>query len=251
MDVTLLVCHELTERIIEKYHSVARAFAGFGDTFLVYQKEKVEDRNVPEGIKSIGFTIDDLCSLGYEAWAETIVPGSNHFILLWFFRLYPDYGRYWNIEYDVEFAGDWQYLFKRFDKSDADLLSCHIMSFRDDPYWYWWKALKTGDGYVPIHERLRSFNPIYRLTAEAMAYLDDKLRCGSGGHHEVVIPTLLDRAGYKLEDLGGKGKFVKPDNFGLHYDSEHPEPWGTMRHKPPISLNAIIPESRMLYHPVK
>lgn len=247
----MIVCHKLTERLIEKYYFVSKAFAEYGETFLLYQKDTVDETMIPKDIRGIGFSIDDLCALGYEAWAETIVPGSNHFILLWFYRMFPDYKRYWNIEYDVEFAGDWKYLFKRFAKSEADLLSCHIMSFSEDPIWYWWRALKTIGEYVPFRERIRSFNPIYRLTAIALSFLDAKLKGGNGGHHEVVLPTLLSRAGFILEDFGGKGRFTKSENFGLHYDAKYPEPWGTMRHKPPIAEDTVIADSRMLYHPVK
>ncbi len=250
-DVALIVCHKLDDRIITNYRKIALAFHEFGKTYLLYQNDNIMEEDIPSDVAAIGFGIDDLCSLGYQAWAETIVPGSNHFILLWFYNNYPQYYRYWNIEYDVEFAGDWKYIFNRFYKSDADFISCHIMRFMDDPGWYWWKAIKTVGYYIPLKQRIRSFNPIYRISKRGITFLHEKLSNGFGGHHEVVIPTMLYFGGFRIEDFGGIGEFVKPENRGLHYDASSPFPWGTMRHKPDITLEDIKINSNFLYHPIK
>jgi hypothetical protein len=66
------------------------------------------------------------------------------------------------------------------------------------------------------------------------------------------MPTLLSRAGFELEDIGGNGSFTKPGNINRFYqntpisDSYAP---GTFVFRP--VRNAPGSKSNTLWHPVK
>lgn len=239
--------------MIKKYGRLKTAFTPYGDVFLLRQKddqlcEYINERNLE--VNEVLFSIEDLAQLPYKAIESSIIPGSNHFILLWFFNKYPGYSHYWNIEYDVNYTGDWASLFDAFSESDSDFLSSHIRPFMREPEWYWWSTLFTGNNRIPLNKRVASFNPIYRLTARATAFLHEKLSMGWAGHHEVFIPTLLKNSGFKIEDFGGTGDYVRHCNINKFYNAENPPPFGTMRHAPPFCAETIL-QNNLLYHPIK
>ena len=250
----IFVTHNLTSRQLDRFERIKTAFAPYGDAFLLCQSDcQSYDTfsGITPDVKKLEFSIEDLAKLSYRAIEKSIIPGSNHFILMWFYKNHPGYSYYWNIEYDVEYTGDWSKLFGRFAESHADFLSTHIRPFDQEPGWYWWSAMFTGDIYIPIRKRIASFNPIYRLSARAVDFLDEKLSIGWAGHHEVFIPSVLNRYGYKLEDFGGNGMFVKKGNINKFYNESIPSPLGTMRHAPRFGIESIDRRRKLLYHPVK
>lgn len=248
--VLLLITHRKPYLDLEKYRKLKAAFSPYGDVVLVCQENSPTCKGMAD-VEEATFTISDLGTLPYIALESSILPGSNHFILFWYYRRHPSYSHYWNVEYDVEYTGDWQDLFDRFAMSESDFLSSHIRDFRKEPEWYWWSAFFTKEERIPLEARIASFNPIYRLTSKAMRLLDAKLSSGWVGHHEVLIPTLLNWYGYRLEDFGGMGEYVKEENLNACYDETEPHPFGTMRHTPSFETSCIDRNRPLLYHPVK
>jgi hypothetical protein len=180
-------------------------------------------------------------------------PGHVGFPLLQFFRDNADFDYYWVIEYDVRFSGNWRFFFEFFKDRRHDFLTCHIRNYVDEPDWPWW-SLDHPRKSIPLSERLRSFNPIYRLSKAALSFLHESLSDRWCGHNEVVWPTLLQHNGFKIMDIGGKGRFVPPrmeENFYTESESssngalKH----GTMRYRP--SFWKVGQEKNKLYHPVK
>lgn len=248
----IIVCHRVTDSLIRKYRTIHDSFNMDGDVFLVcHDDNNKNDFVIPNDINYLRVSMSDLVELKFHAIADGLLPGSNHFILMWFARQYPEYSYYWNIEYDVDYTGDWRKLFKAFRLSKSDFLSCHIRHFHDEPGWYWWKVFYSGDTHISLANRIASFNPIYRLSKRAARLLDSKFSEGWGGHHEVAIPTILNYYGYILEDIGGSGEYVSQHNTNKFYCQQTPPPYGTMRHKPEFGLNEISAENQYLYHPVK
>lgn len=255
-DIALIVAHTVNEALTEKYFRLKEAFSAYGDVIILLHKEEEQDMNMPENIPCVTFDIDQLNTLEYEPICETLVPGSNHFALLWFYLSHPRYRYYWNIEYDVEFTGDWNNLFEAFRSVEADFISTHIQRFQDNPNWYWWGSYQGATLDIPLKERIRSFNPIYRISHKALAFLDSFLKAGNSGHHEVLVPSVLFHSGFKLVDFGGRGKFTLPhyeDRF-YYMTSDTPGAYiegGTMRHQPPfVDITGYHLENK-LFHPVK
>src|SRR5690554_1821364 len=191
-NVILFVTHRIDETIIKRYIDIKNSVNNICDVFLLFNNEE-EDIVVQEGIDPYYFNVESLNNLGYEPIKETIIPGSNHFALLQFFKDHPTYDHYWNIEYDVYFTGNWNYLFSSFDHIEADFLSSHIERFKDFPNWYWWHSFYLNNIDLPLSQMIKSFNPIYRISKSALMLLDNILKEGkSWGHHEVFIPTVLN-----------------------------------------------------------
>ncbi|MFW5697957.1 MAG: hypothetical protein ACOCX1_05320, partial [Fimbriimonadaceae bacterium] len=76
---------------------------------------------------------------------------------------------------------------------------------------------------------------------------------GWDGIYEVVWPTVLHNAGLTIEDFGGDGRFVRPENINRYYTST-PEGVGlspgTFVYRP--MFRKVPNGSRdMLWHPVK
>lgn len=250
-DIAILVSDFINDELISKYLRIQDSFEG--DTVLLLHKEDRKKRSLPSNINYCLFSIDMLNQLQYEPICDTIIPGSNHFALLWFYLRNPQYMYYWNIEDDVDFTGDWTILFKEFSQIEADFISSHIMNYREDPYWYWWKSLECRPE-IPLGERFRSFNPIYRISNHALYFLNSLLKNGNKGHHEVLIPSILYYYKYKIIDFGGEGEFVPigfENRFYLSASGNHSVSGGTMRFRPSFNNNIVNEIQNKLIHPLK
>lgn len=254
-EVILLVAHKVNPSLIHKYWQIKEQVSE-ADIILLLEEDESDnfDINLPDGIDYRIFNVDMLNALSYDPVEETIVPGSNHFITLWFFLTNRHYKNYWSIEYDVDFTGNWNTLFESFRKETADFISTHLQTYKERPDWYWWDSYHGITLNITLHERIRSFNPIYRISAEALEFLDKFLKKGNSGHHEVLIPTALYHSGFKILDFGGCGSFVLPqykEKFYLDSTILTDGLQGTMRHKPNFKtiLSYNLPDK--LFHPVK
>lgn len=225
---------------------------GSGDSFILYHKRS--GRPVPRAVsRRPHYVVDDdrLERLGYHGPRLSLIPGSTHLPLLCFSQDHP-YRFYWFIEYDVRFRGGWGDLFRYFDQADDDLLTCHLRRYADEPAWYWWSSMRHDRERIALEDHVRSLNTVCRFSGRALEHIDQMHRAGWRGHQEVLIPTLLERAGFKIRDLGGRGAFVAPgdeDRFYLDATS-HELTDGTMRYRPPHVLLSRVPKGK-LAHPVK
>ena len=231
------------EWTLSSFHALDQSLQGKADVYFAYHQQ---GDVLPVSLQNIEnlfvFTSDVLNELGYTPIEKgKLVPGSNHFPLLKFFKENQCYDYYWLVEDDVRFSGDWKDFFDSFASSTSDFLSSVIETKAENPTWYWWTSLKTGNEVIAEEKLLKSFNPIYRLSRQALACIDAYLIIGWMGHHEVLLPTLLYNEGFLLEDFGGEGTFVRPENKAKFYDDT------SMRIAP------VLPDDRKnyLFHPVK
>ena len=180
--------------------------------------------------------------------------GHTDLIGLHFFRTHPEYDRYWFVEYDVRFSGCWADFFAHFEMSQADFLSTTIRRSSSHPEWMHWPTLRVPDQIPSLGaaDRLCSFIPIVRVTRQALQAIDRAYREGWGGHCEATWPTIVHRAGLKVEDLGGDGEFVPPENRNRFYTN-------TPRHEDHAPGSMVFRPARvsagsqpnLLWHPVK
>jgi len=254
--VILLATHVISRSIISQYHTLKKSLAKQTDLFLLLEDIDIKIQ-FPEDIQVYTFSIDTLKELKYKPIAETIIPGSNHFPVLQFYRDFPDYDYYWNIEYDVHFHGNWRIFFNAFEAIDADFVSAHIEYFCQRPDWCWWDTLYLKTLSIPQLEYIKSFNPVYRISNRALSCLHKTLCEENSGHHEVFIPTILNIAGFSLLDYGGVGNFTPPTfKNRFYYSPPMPDDYytdATMRFRPPFNREEIesTPCDNKLYHPVK
>ena len=239
----LYLTNKSNEWTLSAFHALEQSLQGKADVYFAYHQQ---GDVLPVSLQNIEnlfvFTSDVLNELGYTPIEKgKLVPGSNHFPLLKFFKENQCYDYYWLVEDDVRFSGDWKDFFDSFASSTSDFLSSVIETKAENPTWYWWTSLKTGNEVIAEEKLLKSFNPIYRLSSQALVCIDAHLRIGWMGHYEVLLPTLLYNKGFLLEDFGGEGTFVRPENNAKFYDDT------SMRIAP------VLPDDRKnyLFHPVK
>lgn len=79
------------------------------------------------------------------------------------------------------------------------------MGYAEDKEWFWWNSYQGKTMNIPLRERLRSFNPIYRISEKALNFLDEFLKAQNCGHHEVLIPSSLFHSGLQLQTLEEPG----------------------------------------------
>ncbi len=177
--------------------------------------------------------------------------GHTDLIALHFFRTHPDYGRYWLVEYDVRFSGDWRRFFGAFEDEAADLVVPLIRRREEQPDWMWWTTVRIPQER-PVDPTLCAFMPIWRATHAAFSAVDAAWRAGWSGHSEAVWPTAVARAGLSLLDPGGHGSFTPARLRGRFYTSNMPDLYlapGTLMWKPSLLRPGTRPD--MLWHPVK
>ena len=186
--------------------------------------------------------------------------GHTDLILLHFVRARPDYDRYWVIEYDVRFSGDWRRFLTAFEAEEADLIAPILRRRTDLPKRKGWAWPRSGDleagatppRSLPPERQVCAFMPIYRVTRAGLAAVDAAWRAGWAGHSEAVWPTAISEAGLRLLDPGGDGPFTPPALRGSFYTCTPNEELlspGTLVFRPPLYCPGMRPD--MLWHPVK
>jgi hypothetical protein len=250
----VLLSNNVSDQVLQEFTTIKKATEAFCDCFILYHQH---ENYIPDVFKDIDyelFTDNILTDLNYRPIENSLLPGSNHFPLLKFYLKYPHYEYYWLIEDDVKFNGDWRHFFPVFNKEVfvSDLISSAIRSYAEQPGWFWWNSIKHPVKDVPHNLKIRSFNPIYRISNAALQFIHNSLIAGWYGHHEVLIPTLLHVSGFKLIDFGGRGKFVIPGFENKFYTNPTYKGsicnGGSFRDRPAI---AEMTKENLLYHPVK
>jgi GT2 family glycosyltransferase len=249
----LFVSHLSSGMIVKEFKNICRSTKHLGDAFFLYD---ATNKVIPDEINKLSpflYSRECLSSLGYPTTGGNIIPGHAHFPIFQFYLNMPDYDYYWVIEYDVRFSGEWQLFFDCFQTVKSDFLTCHIRSYAEDPHWPWWK-LNHPRKSIPLHKRICSFNPIYRMSKDALFFLDKEFKDGWCGHHEVALPTLLHHNGFSIREISGKGKFTIPGMENKFYSDVGYNRIGklskrTLRYRPAFLLYGK--ERNKLYHPVK
>lgn len=203
------------------------------------------------------FIIDDstiLSRLPYPSIDTQRIIYNAHFPLLDFFLSHPEYDFFWFIEFDVRYTGDWESLFRAFEKDDSDFITSHIRRLRDEPYWCWWDSLSHPSKAIPRDQYVRSYNVIFRISKRALWYIHEAQKDGWRGHNEVSLPTLLLQGGFSITDFGGNGEFVPAGRVNAVYTSHGLKngmlcPFCTMRWRPSSPRPGIL--KNKIYHSIK
>lgn len=250
----VLLCTDKDSPLINiQYNALKKATIEYADVFIVFHAKETCIPSFIHNTDHYLFSNSVLTELGYSPIGGSLLPGNNHFQLLKFYRENPEYEYYWVIEDDVRFSGDWELFFNSFLTIPSDFITCCIRHWVEEPGWFWWK-LEHHFKEVPLEKRLRSFNPIYRISNLALQFINMVLLDGWCGHHEVLLPTLLKYGGYQVADFGGDSKYVLPGFENKFYISSKPNSRGilsdgTMKFRP--IFNIIGSEPDKIYHPVK
>jgi hypothetical protein len=157
--------------------------------------------------------------LPYPRFEDFGILHHSHFPVLDFFLSHKDYDYYWFIEFDVRYTGEWGSFLRSFGSYDHDLITSHIRTFGEEPYWQWWDTLHHPTKAIDRKKYLRSLNVIFRISNEALDYIHQEQQDGWQGFNEVSLPTLLHLGGYRIMDFGGDGTFTPPGLQNKTYTS--------------------------------
>lgn len=119
----LYLTNKSNEWTLSAFHALEQSLQGKADVYFAYHQQ---GDVLPVSLQNIEnqfvFTSDILSELGYTPIEEgKLVPGSNHFPLLKFFKENQGYDYYWLVEDDVRFSGEWKEFF-------GSLLRVHLIS---------------------------------------------------------------------------------------------------------------------------
>lgn len=255
--------HLLHPEVVGRFESLREEIPDDFDLFFLLDAaglsdDELGDARTVAGDALVPFTFDEVaagCGDYPHPWAEDVpdgvVPGNIDLLWLHLRRRLGPYGRYWFVEHDVAFTGDWSGFFSVLRDRGADLLGTTIHPRSTLPEFHWWSSFSAGEQTIGA-SLLRGFFPIVRISSDALDALDDVYRAGWSGHFEVVVPTALSRLGLEMEDIGGRGPFVAGD-AGYRFYTNTPTRTtlspGTFVYKPSRRYPGL--RRNMLWHPVK
>lgn len=203
-------------------------------------------------------TTDDLFQLAYprkcqaEDWQ---MAGNLDLAFLVFRRAMPQFERYWFVEYDVHWEGNWRTFFEYFQNSDAELMAATIQRMDEVPHKEnsppYPKLVIPADLQWTRPNLLKAFLPICRISFRVLDLLDAAYRQGLGAHYEVSLPSVAAQNGLPIEDYGGNGAYVRPQNVNRFYFARG----ATYSHSPGNFVfrpaQRVLRRANTLWHPVK
>jgi hypothetical protein len=253
-----LVTHVWTPEIQSVFERLqAEAPPDHAVRFLLSADAEAADPPLPAAAV-VRISREDLFRLPYPRKChdgDWVIAGNLDLVFLEYRRRLPRYEQYWFIEYDVHFEGNWRRLFEHFRASQAGLLGAIQEYIAKVPH-------KLDIGYphlsVPAGMRwneadqVKGFYPLCRLSAALLDALDADYRAGLGGHYEIVMPSVALRHGLGIEDFGGNGSFVQPQNRDRFYfanAASYSHSPGNFVFRP--GINKVLKRENTLWHPVK
>jgi hypothetical protein len=254
--VILFMAHYLSRPIVEEFYFLKEFCSERYTVCMLYDNSKKNfDSSWFENTSDYHLHDINGIAKSYRLLNEStpaIVPGNCIFPMLSFVESYEDFNYIWRVEYDARFSGNWNVFFDSFETNDSDLLGTTIFGYDFRPEWNWWGSLKSPVNPLEKKWLLRGFFPVFRLSKKACVILLDSYKSGWAGHDEVSIPTILNYNGCSIEDIGGDGEFVKPENRNRFYTNTPSTAGlapGTFVYHPQECNYPNIPNK--LYHPVK
>jgi hypothetical protein len=222
--IVLLQTHYVDRALLKRFDKLAKSVPHYEARILMHVPPGTAKPPELGTVPNHFVTTPEICDQDYinkiggtdwRVWRG----GNTDLIAMHFFRANPEYDRYWFLEYDLRFSGSWATFFDAFEQNDADLLATAIRSAAAQPDWFYWPSLQVPDGVEkpPASEMLACFMPLMRSTNRALAAIDQAYRAGWAGHCEVTWPTIINGAGLRVEDIGGDGEFVRPENRKRFY----------------------------------
>lgn len=165
------------------------------------------------------------------------------------------YDHVWFMEYDVDFAGDWRRVFRRFRETRSDLVTSTIVPIRRTPDWHHAKRAVAPPDLRPAR-RLRAFHPLCRLSRRfAEGYRAATATGAWRGHYEFTFPTVARYLGLALRDLNPAPGSGRPPLYANTPGHSRLVPGSFVWRPERTAYFHEAPETfetpGLLYHPVK
>lgn len=247
----VFLVHEFNEEIRRRFKRLEKETRHRYDVYILADKKTRVPRDVLNRYCVEYFDFSDLKRMARSVIGGSIVPGNCHLRTIEFFRRHPSYERYWFIEYDVHYSGNWMDFFSQFEDDGSDLLASVVHTLAEERTWAWASSFSCPKRALEEEERLIAFLPVHRLSSRAIHEIEKRVRKGWVGHFEMLVPTAVLDAGLTVSDLGGSGRWTPRERKNKNYISV--QVYGvntlqTFRYRPMIYYPLI---RNFLYHPIK
>lgn len=228
-DCAVFVTHKWSPRIAAHYARLKREAGTQLDVFLAYQPQGAEVLpadldadlvvHIPASAEHFPLRYQEYESRGHETpWGYVDLVWMTAFLDP---RL-TGYDRFWLVEYDVDFSGDWGRFFSAARHYAGDLLTARLRPLSVNPRFYYANRYRQPET-APL-DPLIAFMPISRLSRRLVEHYRDTLRLpGWAGHFEMVLPSIAAAGGLGVAEIGGDDLFTPPERRGLHYGGTHRE----------------------------
>lgn len=253
-----VITHVVTDEVAAMFVRLKREAPPDHDVRLILSADAPD---APTGALAEADTVrirrDELFLLPYPRKCQAHdwdMAGNLDVVFLEFARRLPQYDRHWFVEYDVHWEGDWRVFFEYFRSSPADVLAATIQRLDEIPHkadqTYPKLVIPPETGWQPAR-MVKAFLPICRISRATLAALDDVYRRGGCGHYEIALASVAAQNGMLLEDFGGNGSYVRPENRNRFYFAHG----ATYSHSPGNFVfrpeQHVLPRRNTLWHPVK
>jgi hypothetical protein len=254
-----VVSHVVTDEVAAMFARLKREAPADHDVRLILNADAPD---APTGAVAEADVVrirrDELFRLPYPRKCQAHdwdMAGNLDVAFLEFARRLPFYPRYWFVEYDVHWEGDWRVFFDYFRRSDAEVLAATLQHIDEVPHKennppYPAQIIPPGTRWERAHI-VKAFLPICRIGREALAALDLFYRNGGCGHYEITVASIAAQNGMRLEDFGGDGSYVRPENrnrFYFAHGTTYSHSPGNFVFRP---VQRVLPRRNTLWHPVK
>jgi hypothetical protein len=238
----LFVSHFVTPETLWNYFRIQRAVPEECDVYWVYQGDLVPPWLSRLSIDTFEFTDDELAEWNPVMNRDTLIPGNLH-VLTIAFSQHQAYDRYWFIEYDVRFTGDWERVFRLARTSAADLIAAYVESPFEDAAWSHWDTI-----HLPYTELARSFNPIHRVSSRVLKQVAELITNGYWAHNEALLASVCQNEGWRMDDFNA----LAFDHWGmpLYTPAPNADAASTLNYRP-VASTIWSGEPDQLHHPVK
>jgi len=123
----------------------------------------------------------------------------------------------WTLDERVWYGGEWNAFQSSFNHCKADFLATYVRTQHEEPEWHGWANLRDPASADAPKLGVAALLPLMRMSRAAAKTMLEGIAEGWTGHPEALIPTLVNCAGLKIEDIGGMGSFTPPDRIGQWY----------------------------------
>ncbi|MBL8593784.1 MAG: hypothetical protein JNK01_13955 [Devosia sp.] len=264
-DCAVFVTHVWGPQIATHYERLKREAAPILDVFLAFQQGD-DEAAVPAGMTpDLVVRMADSAAhfpLRYQEYLQRSSPW-GYVDLVWMTAFLDPrlgaYDRFWLVEYDVDFSGNWSSFFGAAASYEGDLLATRLRPLSADPGFYFTSIYEQPQ--AAPDDPLIAFMPISRLSRQLIDHYRTRLlQVGWCGHFEMVLPSLARLGGYSIAEIGGYDALVPPERRGLHYDGTFEDlltTRSTHAYRPPRAFSYFVQSPRKfrqrnrIYHPVK
>ncbi|MEO6394814.1 MAG: hypothetical protein ABIO40_02760 [Devosia sp.] len=265
-DCIIMLTHRWDARLAKHYARLKREAGKIAPVFLAYQLCDTMDPPNDVPFDTL-VRLADSASLfparhaAHAARGSATVKGYVDLIWLSVFLQpkFADFDRFWLVEYDVDFSGDWALFFGEAARFEGDLLVSHLRTRQNHLDWNILR--KVTDPLDSPGDHLIGFMPVSRFTRPLVDYFQRELSVQRWrGHFELILPTLARRGGFVVSDWGGSGEFTPASRRDRFYEGDFTaggRGFYTHGYKPPRAQHYFV-ESRFgfwatnkIYHPIK